>query len=370
MQEKLKKCAQKSLMWRVIISLIIIIACLVISKFGIFYWIMGPTPITDITKLSEMEGKYVSYEASYVLSEYVRGSSKNTETNVEKLVDIGYIVYHFDEEGEGAADTFFGAVLPAKYETEMDTMIDETWAWMYWEIDEVSASRKITGTLEPLTGLRLQYFNETLEEMGIDETMQDNVIPLAINTDKINGAEGTAVFILSAVALGALIYLIYSIICFASAAYMKNVKKYLAANPTVTEPHIDADMSAAKTVSNNIWVGKRWTIFISGMKANIIENKNIVWAYYYRRTGRYSESKVKTFDINKKMVAIDASKADSDIILECYSNEQPQVVVGYDKEWEKTYNKDFQTFLGYRYNAAKQQAEEESFGYGNDTTQL
>lgn len=62
------------------------------------------------------------------------------------------------------------------------------------------------------------------------------------------------------------------------------------------------------------------------------------------------------FNTAKTMTAIAASQTEAEAILKIYADTLPKIVVGYDKDLEKCFNKDFQHFLDIRYNAVSQGA--------------
>ena len=94
---------------------------------------------------------------------------------------------------------------------------------------------------------------------------------------------------------------------------------------------------------------------------HIFSNKDAVWAYYYRRTGRNSVSQMRVFVIGEKAHLIPLSETLTQEALGYYQTEQPHMVLGYTAELEKLYNKNFQEFLNLKYNPVKQQHTQDPF---------
>lgn len=115
-------------------------------------------------------------------------------------------------------------------------------------------------------------------------------------------------------------------------------------------------------------MGRRWTYHVSGISTQLLENRDLVWGYYYRRTGRNSESSLRLYDINRRLHTLAASEKEAMAALNVYEQQQPHMILGYKKELEKTFQKDFQGFLNLRYNRPAedfQTAPDEPWNYTN-----
>ena len=357
MKETLKKHATKSFGIRTAVVAVILIVSLVFTKAGIISLLFGGTSIDGTADFDALEGKQVSFDANYIVAEYVRRTSTNTDTNRTTLTNVGYIVWDYDN------DVMFGIYLPASKSSQMDDMIDETWEWVDYEIDEVSSTLHVDGTLRTMEGKEFEYFQETIDEI-LYEDEQDIVRYYTIDTTQVNGIEKGWLALISALDMWMLIYFIWSLVSYLSQGYYRAVKKFLDANPSIPESRMEADFASAVLFEKKIWVGKEWTIYIKGMKSYLMENRKQVWAYYYQRTGRYAESKIRFFDCDKKNTNIDIPHSKYEEMLKAYQERQPQMLLGYDKEWEKMYKKNFSEFLNLRYNQVISQVKtEDTYGY-------
>lgn len=357
MKETLKKQATKSFGIRTTVVAVILIASLIFTKAGIIPLLFGGTSIDGTSDFDALEGKQVSFDANYIVAEYVRLTSTNTDTHRTTLTHVGYIVWDYDN------DVMFGIYLPASESNKLDAMIDETWGWLDYEIEEVSSTLHVDGTLRKMEGQELKYFEETIDEL-LYEDAQEMVRFYTIDTTQVNGLEKGWLAIISAVDMWALIYFIWSLVNYLTQSYYRAIKKFLDENPTIPESRMEADFASAVLFQKKIWVGKEWTVYMKGMKAYLMENRKQVWAYYFRRTGRYSVSQIRFFDRDKKNINIDIPHSQYEEILKIYQDKQPQMVLGYDKDWEKMYKKNFDEFLNLRYNQVISQVQtEDTYGY-------
>ena len=126
---------------------------------------------------------------------------------------------------------------------------------------------------------------------------------------------------------------------------------------SVSMAAIEQDFHQARLIGSEVWVGKRWTIYMQGNKARILANKDLVWGYYFRRTGRNSVSEMRLFTKEKDRFGINLSEGNTQEALRIYGEEQPHMVIGYSGELEKMYNKDFNGFLELKYNPAARENE-------------
>ncbi|WP_313133319.1 DUF6709 family protein [Anaerocolumna sp.] len=347
MYELLRKKVLKRTIIRIIVSLVIITVYLACYGKELMAVLTGPVKITEGINLEEYEGKVVTFDANCVLSEYIRFEEKNTKTFVKKITNIGYLA--FDEEN----GKFFGIQLGAKKETQMNSLMDESVDYFIGNTEDIPAGIKVRGTLVKLKGEELRHFNSTVDYLFANvPEFKDYAIPYVIVNGTIGSDNATTFYVIGSVVLFTLLHLIYVIVNFIRRKYTKHFDKYLQNNQTVSLSAIEADFEAAKQFGKEIWIGKNWTIFISGVRGHIHDNRDIIWAYYYQRTGKYSVSEVKLYKKDKTIASIPAGKKLSMEILEYYGKTQPHMVIGYNKETEKLYQNNFNDFLEIKYNNA------------------
>lgn len=343
MLEVMKKRVARNLIWRIIIAAVVIGGILIYCGQSLLLFIQGPKPISAGMDYDAAKDSYLSFDAAYVIDEYVRQSERNTDTNKETLKNISYFVY-FKEDGY-----FFGIELPSSKEEEMEQYMDDTYRWLDGEIEEVPGSKHVAGTWTELTGKRLQYYKEQITD-DLGEEFLEIALPYYLDTNAVGNRSLVSLYVCLAGMAIAFLTILWNLVRYCTGSTQKKIKKYLDGNQSVSMEQIEADFAAAQAISGTIWVGRRWTYHVAGLTAGILENRSLVWGYYYRRTGRYSESTLRLYDINRKMHGLTASEKEAMAALDVYERQQPQMVLGYKKELEKMYQKDYQNFLNLRYN--------------------
>ena len=357
MLETLRKKARKSNMWRIVLSVIGIGIMMAVTKFAVLDVITGPTKM-DITAAPETyEGKYVTIDAEYFLYDYIEHTTTTTSKSGSKSTRTdGYSYLAFQSvPQEGSTDSvwyFYSIYFDKKHQDELSAKIDKTYEYLNDEAGTVNPPEpvKVTGTWNKMDSQTERYFQKVIGEIGIQETDLDKFYFYELNTKKIGGVSTTLFWVLTGASAILLLFAILSAVGLFSSAYMKSLQQYLQKNPTVSMQEIEEDFNCAHLISSDVWIGKKWTIYMQGNKAYILTNSDLIWGYYYSRTGRYSVSEMRLFTKDKTQHGISLSEKNTQEALKIYVDEQAQMVIGYSKDLEKMYNKDFNGFLELRYN--------------------
>lgn len=350
MFETLKKSAAKSAVVRILIALAVIAAVMLYQRKPLLDLVKGPEPITAGMDYDGLEGSYVSFDAVQVLDEFVRQTTRESGSAKEKLKNIGYLVY-FENDG-----WLFGMEMKKSREEAMNAQIDETIKWLNGDLNQMTTVTHVTGTWKALTGKRLQFFKETVAD-DLGEEYLDMALPYYIDTNSVGDMLKSQIQIGLAIMGLALLYAVYVLVSFLTGSYKRKIKKYMAAHPEVTVERLESEYACAASVGKKIRVGRNYTIFAQGLQSEIVDNQDIVWAYYYQRTGKYYVSNLRLYDKDGKLIFICATEKGAHEIMNIYRREQNHIVLGYSKEREEMFTKNRQEFLNIRYNRTPEERE-------------
>lgn len=353
MLNTIKKQINKTFATCFVIGLIAAVAFLALTKFGYFKILKGAEPL-DGRALKSIEGEYVTAEIKYPLEIYEEDYSKNTKTGETRTTHYGYVVY--DEDSQ----EFFGVIVSKSRYDEIEKVLEEFYA-LEDEDDEMTSSFTVTGTVKKMDSQSLSFYNQTMSYLFTDYEYASEA--WYIDDETVNGDHYSSVYLLSILALIAVVIAIINLIFIFTGKYKSGVDKYLKKNPQTSLNELDSEFSMAVQAYKKGWVGMQHIFVITGSRVEILDNKDLVWCYYYHRSGRYSVSQLRCFTVNKKMIALDMSKSDAMAMMECMESRLTHVLLGYDAEYEKMYKKDFQGFLNIRYNVGQNQ---DANQYGND----
>lgn len=363
MLETLRKSARKSNIWRIVLSVIGIVILLAVTKFALFDVITGPTKMDITADPASYEGKYVTMDADFFLYDYIEHTTTTTRKyggSSTSTNGYSYVAFQsVDDYEKGSSIWYFYSVYMVHQKAdEMGTKIEEAFNYLSDETGKVAPPEPVTvtGVWDKMDAQTEKYFRDAMLDLGVQESEYDQFYFYELDTQHIGGVTSTLFWVLMAVAAFLLLFAVLSGIGLFSNAYMKNIQQYLQKDSSVSLSAIEEDFKQAHPIDKTVWVGKKWTIYMTGNKAQITVNKDLVWGYYFQRTGRNSVSEMRLFTKDKKQLHISLSEKHTQEALKYYVAEQPHMVVGYSADLEKMYNKDFQAFLNLKYNPAMQAA--------------
>lgn len=364
MLETLRKKARKSNIWRISLSIIGVVVLLAITKFAIFDVITGPTRMDITADPATYEGKYVTIDSDFFLYDYIEHTTttkKKYGGSTTSTDGYSYIAFQWvdDYENDSSVWYFYSVFLKKDRQQEMHSKIEQAFDFLTDETGRTAPPEPVTvtGVWNKMDSQTERYFRESLAELNITETDFDLFYFYELDTKNIGGMNALLFWVLMAAAAFLIVFAILSAVGLFSDSYSKAIQQYLQKDSSVSMATIEEDFNQAQLIGSDVWVGKRWTIYMQGNKAKILANKDLIWGYYFRRTGRNSVSEMRLFTREKNMFGISLSEASTQEALRIYTAEQPHMVIGYTKELEKMYNKDFNAFLGLRYNSAARETE-------------
>lgn len=359
MVETLRKKARKSNMLRVIFSVIGVVVLLAVTKFAIFDVITGPTRLDITQDPDSYKGKYVTIDADFFLYDYIEHTTTTTRKyggSSTSTNGYSYLVFQSvdDYEKESSIWYFYSIYLNKGRQQEMASKIDEAFAFFNDETGQTPPPEPVTvkGVWNPMDAQTEKYFRDALVSLNVTETEYDKLYFYELDTKNIGGLNAPLFWALMAAAVGLAVFALASGVGFFGNGYMKNIQKYLQKDSSVSIGAIEEDFNLAHLVDKQVWIGKKWTLYMEGNVARILPNKELIWGYYYQRTGRHSVSEMRLYTKDKKLIHIGMSENATQEALRVYEKEQPQMVIGYSSELEKMFNKNFADFMNLKYNPA------------------
>jgi len=359
MLETLRKKARKAHIIRAAISLAIALGILIWTKFAIFTVLTGPVEVDFTADPASYEGKYVTVDADFILYDYVEHTTTTTQksgASSTRTDGYSYIVFRWVDNPEEQSSTwyFYSIYMKKADQDAMYARMDDAWNYLSDETGTVALPEPLTlqGTWTKMDSEMESYFRESLAEMALEETEYDVFCCYTLETGNIGGVAAPFFWVLMVVCLGSLIFGIYNLVCCFGSQYAKSINNYLQKNAAISISAIDADFARAHVIGKNTWIGKRWTVYIRGPKAQILTNKDLIWGYYYRRTGRYSVSEMRLYMVNGRLERVSMTENETKEALQYYGMEQPQMIIGYSKDLEKTFKNNLAGFKDLKYNPA------------------
>ena len=297
----------------------------------------------DLEEYDELEGKYVSLDVQYVLDKYYKKTNSSSQ-----VTDYGFLVY--DEESGYMLGIY---VSKSDANDTWSDLEEDTYDYLSGETDREPKAVTIKGTFRKMDGAELRGFKTTAEDWAenvFDWDMEERTLMYTIDTS--TGLLASEVWVAMMAVLMYIfgLWFVIALIMLISKAPVRKINKFMKKNG-IDESEADADFASAKIIKN-VHVGRKYTFFIGASNWDMFKNTDLVWAYYYRRTGRNSISRINAYHYNKKASYINLSRPVAEEVLGYYAQILPQIIVGYSADLEKEYMKDFNTFLSHRYTPA------------------
>lgn len=357
MLEILKKKARQTLILYAVIALAVGIGLLVWTKFAIINVIAGPIEMDFTRDPDSYKGKYVTVDADFFLTDYVEHTTTTTRKYGGSTTSVdgnSYIAFQWIDDYENQSSTwyYYSVYMKKSDQAMMYGLIDDTWNYMADETGTVAppSTLQVKGTWTRMDDEIEGYYRQTLAEIGVEETEYDVFYFYTLETNKIGGVTTMFFWLMNIGALVSIVFGIYSIVgCFTD-RYAKNINKYLQGNPSVSLSAVDADFAQAHPVGKDTWVGRNWTVYIRNARTDILANKDLIWGYYYRRTGRNSVSEMRLYHADGKVSHISMSEDRTKEALRYYDAEQPHMIVGYSNDLDNAYRSSILSFKDLKYN--------------------
>ena len=329
-----------------------VLVCLVVCLFA---WIftdeytlptslfVPPKKITAGENLQKYNRQQVTCEIPYVINHVV--DFYRDDLYDEGDENIQFYTHGYVGVDENFENPFFFFVPPERKE-EVDEMLEKTWKIVY-----DGAPEEDIGTLEVTGYVRVSkekhmrfYENALLEVYGDTELLHDMGYKAYVLDDQNVSFGKDRVFVMYIKLAIFLVILLRTISVFCKVMGYQNrryVKKYLN-RYRLNEFEMNQEFIAAKEITDNYWIGRNYTFWISGNIPFIVTNKEIVLVYA-------TNSGFNFYTLDRKRYSIKKSDWEIQHMLDYYEMNFPHVVVGMDEEIHRMIMTDFDAFLELKY---------------------
>lgn len=321
-----------------------ILSCVMLWNVGFssITALMGAKPLTEDAGLSDMVGKYVSWEVKYPIDEYME-TTKTTKVNGvstgTKKDRSSWLV--LDEE----RGICLSIEVPNKRYDEMLDQSDEFWDHLDTGEELPATGVMVSGSLEILEDEDLDYF-----ESAMDYYMGEYSEPVVyhISDGRIHGETLTNIYGLTAIGVFLLLLAILVLVKTLKDSAKKLTKEYLAANPSVTMDALENDFASAQQ-KGKVFIGRKWT-FSAKLDKLILDNSQIIWVHTgSMRNGRSINFYVwwEMLDGSTHQVSLSSEKKCMEV-MESYS-QFPHILTGNSSEYAYLLQNDREALLDMKY---------------------
>lgn len=305
--------------------------------------LMGAKPLSAEAELSDMVGKYVSWEVQYPVDEYMettRTTKVNGVSTGTKKDRSSWLVL---DENRGIC---LSVEVPYKRYEEMVDQAEVFYDAMEQNIELSAAGVKVSGTLEILEGEDLSYYNRMARKLDLDS---DAVI-YHISDGRIHGEKLSNVYFITAFASIVFLFAMYILIATLKDSPKKKIKEYMASAPSVTMEELESDFASADR-QNGFFIGKKWT-FSPRLDKLIFDNRQVIWVH--TNSQQYKQGVTyyllwEMLDGSTQKVSFSSEKK-CKAVMKCYS-QFSHIVTGNSSEYTYLFRSDREAFLNMKYRA-------------------
>lgn len=332
-----------------VIFIVIAVICLALTRFNISGVINGPDKVNLVKNdIKDYNGKYIQVSVYHPLEMYEEDYVQNTDTRATRTTHYGYIVMDADETYNNYS--LYGIIVPKKYYDTIYDLAEDSYNFL--ASDELLPTYKpfvVKGLVKKMDSTQLSYYNDSLASLGMESVTE----AYYIDYNKLPGDMDISFVIGFTVIAGIMVLIAIIMLLLAlSNRGLNSIKKYVAKHPNTSIEKLDYEFQNSKRFTKNIWVSKGHIFTTGTFSVKIIDLSDIVWAYYFKKTGKHPQSYVRMYNTKKRMIYVNASESVSYEILEYMEQMAPHIVLGYSKELQQAFNKNFDEFLNIQYNTA------------------
>lgn len=343
MLKDLKMKSLKKNLAKILIALALAVGLLVGTDFGAFRAIGGPKDLYSL-RADELEGTYVTAEIYYIHDWYAYTETTNSSTNRSTVTEKEYIVL--------TEDAVLGIALPSAMIRDADKVLEDSEDYYYGELDELTRSITVTGTIRRMDAETLDFYHQVLGYDGMSNADRAMCQPLVLKANCLGRTPEGLTWVMTLAAAGALIYMVWVLLAVLTGAHQKSIKAYCknSESPEAAMEELEQFYRDTTPVSG-VRVGK-WILFESKGKDILLDTNNAVWAYMHTvnhtsngiPTGRTFGVILRTRDRKKYEISM-RNEAAAREVLDTIARDMPRTVLGYTPKLERFYNQRFQDFL-------------------------
>lgn len=354
MFNELQKRSMKKVTKLALISAGALLLILIIFGSSFLKLIQGPVDLYSLSK-DELLGTYVEGDINVIIDNFASYSEQDNSGKKRNRKNY-YIIPICDEE----------LIAISVYSNDFslaNQICNDTYDYIFGKRGELTKSIHIKGTINKLKGDVSDYYFEWFEQSGFMgdaslEEIEKYALPYVLEANTIGIFEVSYIYIALLVCSYFAIYMLIILVKGFTGAYLSQIKRFIKENEsTISVDTIELDYEKAVAI-DSVKIGNQFTFCFLGSKPFILRNDDIIWAYLKRTTHKTYGIKtgVSTALIlrttNKKIRAIDmTSEENVSSALKIYSENNPNIILGYSEELFKCYRKDFEKFL----NMSRQQ---------------
>lgn len=336
----IKKLKTKSIIRTALLALFIAFIG-VIFLVGSQCWLLWQTPanLHDVPR-DELEGAYVTVEIPFIYGSYAY--TEKYESDLDTTGTVVAMEYIIDAN---EADYCGLLVEDQDLIAKADALMEQSYQFNYYEIDEITATFTVTGIMEKMPSDSLGFYHEIVGYNQLTSRDQEIYLPLYLNVR--DGSEVTSSVILLVAAAAFLLWAVILLLRAVSGVHQKQIlKKAEQLSPNAPELILDQlDQLNESQPKAKVKLNDRLIFAQNGSNSKLYAINELVWAYHAVTTQRiYFIPAGKTHSltlamIDGKTIQVPMKEETVKEYLQTIHQAHPGCFLGYNNEIAKIYRK-------------------------------
>ncbi len=296
-----------------------------------------PQDFNSLTAAQIKEGMYVKGEILTPVDYYAYWTEDGKTTSKEFLVPVG--------EKEYMGLSCDGTTMDS-LDANMETY------WQALEKDDKTLVDGLTpvqveGVIQKINGESLSFFQQFISQLQIEQEQKNLFLPYVIMEGRYGDIGISGLVVQGIFVLMLLFFSIYCIVGIVKQRNIKELKEYCLAQGDLEYGLSQMEQFYESGIPvHGLRLDDAFFMMVMGSKVYFIETKNIVWIYPNITkhstngipTGKTYAIKVKMRSGKENIIGV-KNQRDMDEVMQYIGSRIPYVILGYDKEIEKIYNR-------------------------------
>ena len=336
MYKTLRQESLRCVLPRIIICAVLAIALLAVSGGGLVKLMLGPRSLSEL-KVEELEGEYVSFDASEVIVAFASLSANNSDGGSQTLK-----TYYLLPVGDGR----YMAVMDKKERNAniLNRAMEQSREYYLGDLESLTRLGLISGTVTALEDDMTEFMADCIDNYelpGYQEGMDsvDLLVPCQVNLDYVG-------FLTVPVALGLGIAGVFFVLLAAvqllvvmTGCYQKKLRDQIG------DCAGDADFDAACQIER-VRVGK-YVWYTKGPGSRALDTSRLIWGYAMPEPMVVSKYRwpVALYDLDQNLTRINfMEQKDCQSFLDAIANQGNPFLKGYTSQRAQKFQSDFEGF--------------------------
>ncbi len=334
MKNTLRRESLKRVLPRIVLCGLLALILLGVSGGGLIKSLAGATHLSELPE-EELEGKYVSFDASQVIVAFANLTSSNSDGDSKTLKTYYLLPY---------GDSYLAVMDKGDaHESLMERAMEQSHEYYLGDLDALTGLGDLSGTVGALEEDMLDYMTDCIDNYQLPGYQEGGdssalILPYQVNLDYVGLLKKPVALTLGAVGVVFLLLALVQLAVVMAGCYQK---KALAVTGEAEEAFQNAEQIERVRVGRYLWYTK-------GPGSRALPVESLVWGYALPEPLVVSKYRWPVALYNREQELLQVSfmeQAHCQDFLKAIAAQGHPFVSGYTSELSRRFQEDFEGFL-------------------------